>query len=864
MNKKRLSINLIFVTSSIALFFMLWSHQTKEQKVLFQEISQTKEPKMKPNDWFSKQKTYPNATFSYEHYLHALQQTKTIQKSTILRNAQWEAAGPTNIGGRITDIVVDPNSTDTWYIGAATGGIFKTTDAGANWQHVFTDVPVISIGALAIDPSNTDILYAGTGEANSSSQSFIGNGIYKTIDGGESWQHLGLEQSAYFGRVLIDHSNSNRIYAAACGTLFGPNETRGIYRSTDGGEQWEQVLFVNDSTAAVDIVQHPTNPDILYASMWERQRGLIHRRSHGASSGIYKTMDGGNNWTLLTEGLPNGEMKGRIGLAIAQNNSEIVYAFIDVKNGSNLYAKVYKTINGGENWQQTNDENISSMNSTFGWYFGQIRIDPTNDNRIYMMGVDLYTSSNGGNSYDQLAGYYNMDEIYVDHHAMYINPTTGLIINGNDGGLYTSTNFGTSWTKINNLPLTQFYSIDFDYLQPNRLVGGTQDNSSIRTATGALDDWEVMLGGDGFQAMVDYTNSDIIYAEYQNGQLHRSDDGGDYFSSIVAWYNDRTNWSSPYVMHPTTPETLYFGTYRVWKTTNRGDTWTPISDDLTRNLTSSGFSTITTLAISALNPNYLLAGSDDGRVHISNDGGNSWVDISEGIPNRWVTRVAFDPFENNTIYATVSGFRWNEAHAYVYKSENLGQTWNSIGGNLPELPVNVLVADPDSQNRLIIGTDVGVFITQNGGESWSSLMQGMPNVPIYDMKIHRPTRTLLAGTYGNSAYKLNLDQIVGIDPTTYQTVNSGILRSIYPNPVLSNHQKITIEYFMASSEEYALKLYDIQGKQAATLASGFSEGGANTCEWNAYNSQSGKLTVGIYILHLETKHGIAQQKLIVN
>ncbi|MDY0280047.1 MAG: T9SS type A sorting domain-containing protein [Salinivirgaceae bacterium] len=401
-------------------------------------------------------------------------------------------------------------------------------------------------------------------------------------------------------------------------------------------------------------------------------------------------------------------------------------------------------------------------------------------------------------------------------------------------------------------------------MQPNRLVGGTQDNSSIRTATGALDDWEVMLGGDGFQAMVDYTNSDIIYAEYQNGQLHRSDDGGDYFSSIVAWYNDRTNWSSPYVMHPTTPETLYFGTYRVWKTTNRGDTWTPISDDLTRNLTSSGFSTITTLAISALNPNYLLAGSDDGRVHISNDGGNSWVDISEGIPNRWVTRVAFDPFENNTIYATVSGFRWNEAHAYVYKSENLGQTWNSIGGNLPELPVNVLVADPDSQNRLIIGTDVGVFITQNGGESWSSLMQGMPNVPIYDMKIHRPTRTLLAGTYGNSAYKLNLDQIVGIDPTTYQTVNSGILRSIYPNPVLSNHQKITIEYFMASSEEYALKLYDIQGKQAATLASGFSEGGANTCEWNAYNSQSGKLTVGIYILHLETKHGIAQQKLIVN
>jgi photosystem II stability/assembly factor-like uncharacterized protein len=860
--KKILILSLTAVALISVITVYVSNQRNFKTQPLFQEMPETKEPKMYPNDWMSKQKLYPNGKFSYQHYLYSLEQAKTVHKAAAYRNAEWTQSGPTNIGGRITDIAIHPDQSNTWYIGAATGGIHKTTDAGQTWQHVFTDVPVISIGALAIDPVDPDILYAGTGEANSSSQSFIGNGIYKTVDGGETWQHLGLEQSAYFGRIIIDYSNTNRIFAAATGTLFGPNETRGIYRSTDGGEQWERVLFVTDSTAGIDIVQHPSNPEILYAAMWERSRGLTYRRSHGASSGIYKSTDGGDSWNLLTNGLPTGDTKGRIGLAVAQNNPEIVYAFIDAKEGSSSYASVYKSTNGGTTWQRTNDGGIYSMNSSFGWYFGQIRVDPSNDNRFWVLGVELHRSDDGGNSYEILAGYHNLNDIYVDQHALFIHPTTGFLVHGNDGGLYTSSNFGDSWTKINNLPLTQFYAIEVDYLNPHRIYGGTQDNNSIRTYTGATDEWERILGGDGFYSLVDYTNSDYIYAEYQWGNLFRSTDGGQNFNSIVGWYGDRTNWSSPYVLHPTTPTTLYFGTYRVWKSENMGNSWTAISSDLTRSMATSGFSTISTIAISSLNPQLLLAGSDDGLVHLSINGGGNWENISEGLPNRWITRVAFDPFDENTIYATVSGFRWNEAHAYVFKSNDLGQNWMEIGSNLPELPVNVIVADPEVQNRLIVGTDVGVFITDDSGENWYSLMTGMPNVPIYDMKIHNPTRTLVAGTYGCSSFKLNLDAIVGLKENNLSTTKNVLLQAVYPNPVHSKQQTVVIEYYLPGKCEYSLRLLDIHGKQVAIIVEQQIASGPQRILWNLPANKA--FSTGIYFLSLETSGGRSTQKIVVH
>lgn len=834
----------------------------KSNHRLFPSLPETREPKMAPNDWIGKQKLYPNGCFSHEQYLFALREASALQASSVAKGAVWNEAGPNNIGGRITDIAVDHVNPSTFYIAAATGGIYKTVDNGLNWQNVFTNVPVISVGAIAIDPNNNTTLWAGTGEANASSFSFIGNGIYKSVDAGETWHNMGLEQSAYFGRIVVDYSNSNRIFAAACGNLFSANETRGIFRTNDGGNTWQRVLFLNDSTAGIDIVQHPANPEILYASMWERMRGLTYRRSHGASSGIYKSIDGGDHWTLLSNGLPGGEEKGRIGLAIAQNNPEIIYAFIDRNINGSFIGTVFKSTNGGASWFETNDGNLMGMNSTTGWYFGQIRVDPSFDDRFWVMGVDLHRSEDGGNSYEQIAGYYNIDAVYVDHHAMYVDPATGIILQGNDGGLYTSDDYGDTWRKINNLPMTQFYAIEVDYNNPERIYGGTQDNNTIGTRTGEIDEWDRILSGDGFYCLVDYTDPGTIYAESQWGNLFKSIDGGYGFSYIGgSWSNDRTNWSSPLAMHPVNPEILYFGTYRVWKSINGGNSWVPVSEDLTRNLSESGYSTLSTLAVSPLFPDYLMAGSDDGKVHISLNGGDTWNDISEGLPNRWITRVAFDPFDQNTVYATVSGFRNDIPHPYVFRSVDLGQSWLPISNNLPELPVNIIVCDPGKAGRLIVGSEAGVFYSENYGEVWSGLQENMPNVPVYDLKIHAPTRTLVAGTYGCSAWKLNLDMITSAIPVPGKDYRSGVvLKPVNPNPVGAS---ATIEFYLAKTTSCQLSVTDMNGKQTTILLPGQMPGGLNFFSWDG-TANGKRLPAGLYLLKVETGIGTAVTKVMVN
>jgi len=824
-----------------------------------------KEPKALPNEWFGYQRAYPYHKIKHQAYLDGLQQASDLHDQTRNnREYNWELAGPINIGGRITDLVIHPDSPSTWYVGAASGGIFKTTDEGINWENIFTEAPVISIGDLAIDPANEDILYAGTGEANSSSQSFVGNGIYKSINAGEDWENIGLENSAYIGRIIVDHSNSERIFAAATGTLFSPNEERGIYRSDNGGLTWDRKLFVTDSTAAIDIVQHPTDSNILYASMWERMRGREYRRSGGYSSGIYKTIDGGDTWFELTNGLPNHDGVGRIGLAIAKSNPEVLYAFYDQQPvGGYSFLGIFKTTDGGASWSQTNDSNIQDMNSSFGWYFGQIRVDPADEDRVYALGVALCRTQNGGNTWQIIADYGNMNEIHVDHHALIIDEITGRIVEGNDGGLYTSYDYGNNWNKIDNIPLTQFYAIEIDYLNPERIYGGTQDNSTIRTMTGALDDWEVILGGDGFYCKVDHSNPNIIFAESQWGNLYRSDNGGGYFDYIAGqMQNDRKNWSAPLAMHPISPETLYFGTYRVWKTTNSGDYWQDVSTDLTDGDTGTSYHTISTIAINPNFPNIVLAGTDDGNVHVSDNDGLSWTDVSDGLPDRWITRVAGDPFDMNTIYVTVSGFRWDEDYPHVFKSEDLGQNWIDISSNLPQIPINCIVLDPDVPDRIFVGSDAGVFITENGGNEWESFSEGIPNVPVIDMLIHNPTRTLLIGTYGCSAYKLDLDDLnTDVDQNVVNLeVNS--LKN-YPNPF---NPQTTISFNISTSLSKAvIQIYNIKGQVVRTLQIDNPEKNTdNEIVWNGNNNNGEKVASGTYFykLSLDGKN-VAVNKMVL-
>jgi len=769
-----------------------------------------KEPDAVTNEWMAYQRCYPYNEIKLESYLSGMEQAQALHENSSNLRYDWELVGPTNIGGRITDLTIHPDSPETIYVGAASGGVFKTTDNGQNWENVFANSPVISIGDIAIDPDNENILYVGTGEANASSYSFFGNGIYKSINAGEGWQHIGLENSAYIGRIIVDHTNSERIFTAACGNLFSPNEERGIYRSDDGGLNWERKLFVTDSTSAIDLIQHPTSPNILYAAMWERMRGLTFRYSFGETSGIWKTTDGGDNWFELTNGLPTGNDVGRIGIDISRSNPDVLYAFYDMPNAE---VRVYKTSNNGESWTRTNDNYLDGMNSSFGWYFGQIRVDPLDENRVYVLGVELYRSDNAGDSWILLADYGNMEEIHVDHHALEIDENTGRIMEGNDGGLYYSYDLGDNWTKIDNIPLTQFYAIEIDRTNPERIYGGTQDNSTIRTLTGNLNDWHVILGGDGFYCLVDYDNPNIIYAEYQWGNLFKSTDGG--YNMYPIYYDmeyDRKNWSSPLAMHPAQPEILYFGTYRIWKTTNYGEDWTAVSNDLTDGGDGSSYHTVTTITISTLDPEIIVAGTDDGNVHISQNGGNNWNDISEGLPDRWITRVAADPFDPSTIYTTVSGFRWDESVPHVFKSENLGLSWIDISSNLPEIPMNSIILDPSLPNRIFVGSDAGIFYSANGGESWISISAGIPNVPITDMKIHNETRTLVIGTYGCSAYKISIDtDFTQIEHDEIQP-SIAVLHQNYPNPFQST-TTISFNITADNTKDAEIIIYNLKGQK---------------------------------------------------
>ena len=492
------------------------------------------------------------------------------------------------------------------------------------------------------------------------------------------------------------------------------------------------------------------------------------------------------------------------------------------------------------------------MNSNFGWYFGQIRVDPTVPDFIYLLGVDLFTSLDGGNSYNQLAGYYNSDVIHVDHHALFLHPETGRMYEGNDGGLYTSDDLGFTWNWINNLPITQFYDIEIDYLNPHRLFGGTQDNNSIRTKTGSVDGWNPILGGDGFYALVDYTNSNIVYAEYQYGMLHKSTNGGNSMFSINSyWSGDRVNWSAPVIMHPQNPKTLYFGTYRVWKSTNGGSSWDAVSGDLTKGDDGSSYHTITTLAISPITPDVVITGSDDGKVHLSLNGGLIWNDISAGLPDRWITRVAADPFDANTIYVTCSGFRWDEPLSHIFRSRDLGQSWESISANLPELPVNAFIADPTREGRYFAGTDAGVFVSYDYGLNWESLNMGIGNVPVTTMKIHDAEQMLVIGTYGLSAYRLNLRDLSVDVPQITRPLSSLVLIGVYPQPFQSKSSDgLWIEVSSGVDSPAEIQVYDINGRKISNGLKIRIKAGVNKVSLSHFVQSGGNLNPGNYLVSI--------------
>lgn len=718
------------------------------------------------------QRSYPHGKIDKQAYHQgfALKQKMKGQSST--RGGEWNNVGPINVGGRIVDI---EGTSTALYVCAASGGMFKTTDNGSNWTPIFDNEITLSIGDLAISSTNEEVLYVGTGEANGGGGSLVydGEGVFKSTDGGNTWNNVGLQEAGSIGRVAIDPIDDNIVFVAAMGYLFSENEERGIFRTQDGGVTWENVLYSSSKTGGIDVVIDPGNPDIVYAALWERERLLYDRTYGGPTSGIFKSEDGGDTWTELTVGLPTSDM-GRIGLALAPSNPDVLYATITEPSGE--LNGIYRTANGGSSWEQKSYENITTV--SFMYWFGRIKVHPTDEDIVYHVGYLMNKSCDGASSWDSFFPW-----VHVDQHEVWIDPNNpDRVYVGNDGGVYYSDNGGLIVRKFENLPITQFYRCEIDFLEPTRIYGGTQDNGTIRTLTASVDDWHRINGGDGFTPLVDPTDNNYVYVSSQYGNFRRSETGGNNFMSatIGIFWQEPKNWNTPYVFDPNNPEILYYGSNHLYRSPDRALTWSKISEDLSNGPYSgvNPFGTLTSISVSPFNSDQILVGTDDGNVWITNDLGESWELLSDELPVRWVTSVNHHPTIENRIYVTFSGYRYGENSGYVYQMDYETKEWISMSDGLPQVPVNDLLIIPKT-GEIVVASDLGVFI-YNEDDSWQLLSSELPNLIITDLDYHEPLNQLLVATYGRSMFTYTFDENVG----TSESVNADAIL-FFPNPATS-------------------------------------------------------------------------------
>jgi len=820
---------------------------------IFTIAKEKKELTLQEKDKILMQKVNLNPTPVEERFV-SFQKHLKMAKESLFKNMKWRNIGPVVQGGRITDIDVPKGKPFTIYIAAASGSVWKTDNNGTTWTPIFETEATFTIGDIAIAPSNPDIIWVGTGENNSSRSSYAGTGVYKSIDGGKTWKYMGLGETHHIGRIVIHPTNPDIVYVAAIGHLYTYDEARGLYKTTDGGKTWEKLpLPTNERVGVIDIVMNPENPDILYASTWERERRAWNFVESGPGSAVYKSIDGGKTWKRLTNGFPSGWFVGRIGLAIAPSNPKVIYAIVDdqrirpeakeevkkrIEKGAiplevlekmskeeflalgkekiakflkeNRFPKeytadkiiemiksckispkdlanylsdankrlissrvigpvIYRSDDGGETWRKMNKEYISGFYNTYGYYFGQIRVDPKNENKIYILGVPLMVSEDGGKTFKRIGG----RGVHADHHALWIDPENpDRLLDGNDGGLNISYDGGKTWQKINNIPIGQFYTIFAENKpSPYRICGGLQDNGVMcgtdQSIPGVTEAWKTILGGDGAYVMLDPSDPDIAYAEFQFGNIYRINLKEKTTKSIkpkskLGEPPLRFNWQTPFLISPHNPYILYIGANRLFISYDRGDNWYPISPDLTTNPPLQGdvpFATITSISESPLKPGLIYVGTDDGKVWVTKNGGATWEEIDEGLPKKWVSRVVASAFDEKTVYLTMTGYRDDDFKTYVYKSTDYGKTWESLKSNLPDEPVNVIREDPHNKNVLYLGTDLGVYVTINGGKEWHSLRCNLPTLPVHDIAIQSIENDIVIGTHGRSVYVMDTEPI---------------------------------------------------------------------------------------------------------
>ncbi len=794
--------------------------------------------KFAPSDWFFRQRAFPRGEIPTSDYYRAMKQVHELA-ATSLKTGQntWELAGPVNIGGRIQDIEMPRKDKTIMYVGAASGGIFKSTDTGRSWTPIFDHALTQSIGDIDLFRGDEKIIWVGTGEPNAGGGSinYDGHGVYKSNDAGASFTPAGLENSGSIGRVQIHPTNPDIVFVAAMGHLFGENPERGIFRTKNGGTTWENVLYISDSTGGIDLCINPVNPSIIYAALWERNRRQDYRNYGGTTGGIFRSSDGGDTWTKLTNGLPGGEL-GRIGIDICDSNPQVLYAAISNSGG---YLKgIYKTTDGGDHWSRTGAEIEPTNNSQ--WWYCIVNVDPSNPDIVFFSGLRVFKTTDGGAHW---SGSFN--NAHVDMHGVFIHPQeSAFTILGGDGGIDMSSNGGSTYTHVLTLPITQFYTCEIDNLQPHRLYGGTQDNGTLRTQSGSPSGWSSIYGGDGFYVKIDPTDNKYVYAESQFGGFGRSINGGSSFTNGKSGIGSEiTNWRTPFILDPKTPSILYLGTKKVYKSTNRAVSWTAISGDLTNGTgPDDRWGTIYALAASPVNSKIIYAGTDDGNVWNTLNGGTSWNRIDATLPERWVTSVTTDPFDEATAYVTFSGYRWDSYDSHVFRTVNNGLNWEDIGNGLPDMPANDFLVDPEIPGTYYLATDGGVFISRNAGLNWEIYGSGIPIVPVLDLAIHNSSRTLVAATFGRSMYTTSLVSGTG---TGDLAVSKSEIK-IYPNPVTD---QATISFSLDQTDHARLVILDIRGTLVRDLTASLRQG-ENKIIWDGRTDAGSRIAGGTCFIRL--------------
>ena len=783
--------------------------------------------------------------------------------------------GPAKMSGRIAAIDGVPGDPEgrrptTLWVGAASGGVWKSDDAGTTFEPVFDEHPQ-SIGAIRVDPSDPDVVWVGTGETWVRNSVSVGAGVFKTTDGGESWKSMGLEASERIGAIRIDPTNGDVVYVCATGALWNANEERGVYKTTDGGETWEAILQLDADTGCADLDIDPQDPSILYAALWQFRRSPDYFESGGPGSGLYKTSDGGATWKRLETGLPSGEL-GRIAVAVSPSRPSVVYATVESKKTA-----LYRSDDVGETWSEKNSSPNVVMRP---FYFSELMVDPSDFRRVYKPGFVLTSSVDGGESFTSMMGGFG-GSVHPDHHALWIDPSNpSTLVLGTDGGVYISYDGSNSWRFVGSLPVSQLYHVSYDMEHPYNVYGGLQDNGSWRgpsQSPGGVQnsDWENIGFGDGFWAFPHPDDSNTLYVEYQGGRLLRLDRRTGELQRIAPYPEEgqeklRFNWNTPIHLSPNESETLYVGSQYLHRSRDRGTSWETVSPDLTTddpalqrqassggltidNTTAENHATIFSIAESPLDPAVIWVGTDDGNLQLTRDGGATWSEVSdnvEGVPDRtWVSRVEASPHAAGTAFVTFDGHQTGDMATYVAKTEDYGLSWVSLVTEEIEGFAKVIEQDPVNPDLLFLGTEAGLFVSLDGGTIWARFKENLPQVAVHDLAIHPREHDLIIATHGRGVYIVDditplrnltpeiLDAEVALVPSKPSVVLPDIQLQEFPaddefvgdNPP----RAASVTYYLKKRHMFGdlkLEIYDPAGNLLRTLPGG-KRRGLNRIDW---------------------------------